>query len=122
MKPYIANIINGVILVFLGLLGAKYAMETFPDPSMAIYIMPIIGSLLLIMTPGIKKESETVLHIAIVLTFCSFLMLLFFPLRKCLANSPRNMEQILRVTTMCFSCLLALVVFVKGFLKSRKAN
>jgi len=120
MKPYIANTINGVVLVFLGLLGAKYAMDTFPNPSKSIYLAPLLGSFFLMLTPGIKNMNKTIGKIVAILSCLLFILLLGFPLRKILTDEVMNTEQLLRVATMSFSCLLATIVLGKQFLLNKK--
>jgi len=120
MKPYVANIINGVILVALGLIGAWVAMNNFDDPSKTIFIAPAFGALFLLLTPGMKKDNKVVAHIVVLFTLLLLIMFVAVPLPKAIAADPRDMGKVLRITTMSFSCLLAIVVFVKSFINARK--
>ena len=111
MKPFQANIVNALVLIGLGLWG--YLSST--DPSPTALIAPISGVLLLAMTPGVRTENKVIAHIAVLLTLL-LLVALFMPFmaREGIAK--------MRVGIMMFSCLIALVVFIKSFIDARKAR
>ena len=65
MKPFIANLINAIILIALSSWG-YFASQT---PSMTALIPTFIGVVLLICTPGVKNENKVIAHVAVLLTF-----------------------------------------------------
>ncbi len=109
MKPYVANLINGVILIALGLWGA---MES---SSPTAYIAPAFGLIFILCTPMMKKENKVVAHVVVLLTLL-LAVALFMPLLK------REGIAFIRSLTMLVSCVVALVVFIKSFIDARKAR
>ena len=112
MKPFQANLINAVILIGLGLWG-YFGSET---PSPTALIAPAFGVLLLLMTPGLRKENKIIAHIVVVLT-----LLLLIALVKPLTGDGDQLAK-MRVGVMMFSCLVATAVFIKSFIDARKAK
>lgn len=111
MRPYQANLINAIILIALGL----WAFLTNMDGSKTQLIAPAFGLVLLLMSPGVKKENKAVAHIVVVLT-----LLLFIALFRPFMNATGLPK--MRVGIMLFSCLVALAVFIKSFIDARKAK
>ncbi len=111
MKPHTANLINAAILIGLGIWG-YLASETGSPTAL---IAPVSGLILLLMTPGIRKDNKVIAHIAVVLTLLLFIALFMpFMAREGLAK--------MRVGVMLLSCLTALAVFIKSFIDARKAK
>ncbi|MEM7104328.1 MAG: hypothetical protein AAF502_14410 [Bacteroidota bacterium] len=111
MKPFTANMINGLVLLGLGLWGYLSVENASPTALIA----PVSGLIFLLLTPMMKKENKVVAHIVVLLTFL-LLIAFIMPLTR-----QEGIGQI-RVILMMASCLLALVVFVKSFIDARKAK
>ena len=113
MKPYIASFINALILIPFGL----WAYFTSENPSMTALIPVIIGGILLVMVPGVKKEAKIPAHVAVLLTLIVLLGLIM-PLMGALDRG--STVGIIRVAVMIFSTALALVTFIRSFIEVRK--
>ena len=113
MKPYITSFINALILISFGL----WAYFTSENPSMTALIPVIIGGILLVMVPGVKKEAKIPAHVAVLLTLIVLLGLIM-PLMGALDRG--STIGIIRVAVMIFSTALALVTFIRSFIEVRK--
>jgi hypothetical protein len=115
MNTYLASLINAIALVVLGAWG--YASSD--DPSVTALIPVGIGAILLICSPGVKKENKVISHIAVVLT-----VLILFGLIKPLTGAIGRSDTAatLRVITMMATAILALVFFVRSFIAARKSR
>jgi len=112
MKPYLASIINAIVLVLLGLWGYLGSQ----DPSLTALIPVAAGVVLLLLNSGLRRESRTVAHIAVVLTFL-ILLALIKPLAGAIERS--DTAAMVRVLLMMASSILALVFFIRSFLDAR---
>ncbi len=115
MKPYIANLIYGLLLLALSLWGYLAS----DDPSPTAFIPMGFGVVLLALTPGLKKENRTLSHIAIVLTVL-VLGGLVKPLIGALGRAD-NMA-IARVLVMMAWGVVALAIYVKQFMEVRRSK
>jgi hypothetical protein len=112
MKPYLASVVNAIVLVLFGLWG-YFGSD---DPSLTALIPVAAGIILLLLSPGLRKENRTVAHISVIFTFL-VLVALFKPLTGAIERS--DSFAVIRVLIMIASTLMALVVFVKSFLDAR---
>lgn len=112
MKPYLANLINAIVLILLGLWG-YFGSET---PSLTAFIPVVTGLILLIITPGFKKGNRVIAHIAVVLT-----LVIFIALIKPLSGAIERLDNaaIIHVVIMMVSSLFALALFIKSFIDAR---
>ena len=115
MKPYVVNLIYGILLVLLSLWGYS-ASE---NPSATAFIPIGFGVLFLALTPGMKKENKTIAHIVVVLTVL-VLGGLVKPLLGALDRTD-NMA-IARVIVMMIWGVIALAVYIKSFVDARRAK
>jgi uncharacterized protein YhhL (DUF1145 family) len=115
MRPYIANLIYGILLVALSL----WAYLASEDPSGTAFIPMAFGVALLALTPGIKKENRTLSHIAIALTVL-VLAGLVKPLTGALGRA--DTMAMARVLVMMAGGVIALVVYFKQFMDVRKSK
>tara|TARA_B100001059_G_C17674081_1_gene496075 strand:- start:154 stop:516 length:363 start_codon:yes stop_codon:yes gene_type:complete len=113
MKPHIASFINAVILISFGL----WAYFTSENPSMTALIPVIIGGILLVIVPGVKKEAKVTAHIAVLLTLVVLLGLIM-PLMGALDRG--STAGIVRVAVMIFSTAFALLTFIRSFIEVRR--
>ena len=113
MKPFITNLINAVVLITLSSWG-YYSSDT---PSMTALIPTFIGIVLLISTPGVKKENKIIAHVAVLLTFV-ILIGLIKPLLGALEREDNT--AIIRVCIMIFTTVIAIISFIRNFIDVRK--
>ncbi|CAI8174112.1 MAG: Uncharacterised protein [Polaribacter sp. SA4-10] len=113
MKPFIANLINAIILIALSSWG-YFASQT---PSMTALIPTFIGVVLLICTPGVKNENKVIAHVAVLLTFV-VLVGLIKPLLGALERE--DTAATIRVCIMILSTVIAMITFIRNFIDVRK--
>ncbi|NQX84410.1 MAG: hypothetical protein HRT67_00550 [Flavobacteriaceae bacterium] len=113
MKPFVASFINAIILISLGL----WAYFSSESPSVTSLIPVFVGVVLLLISPGVKKEAKIPAHIAVVLTLVVFLGLI-----KALmgALDRNNTVAVIRVVIMLLSTAIALITFIRSFIEVRK--
>lgn len=115
MKPFQANIINGVALVTMSLWG-YFSSE---NPSPTAFIPTAFGVLFLVMHPGLKKENKIVAHIIVILTLV-VLVSLYKPFSGAMERGD-NLA-ILRIAIMILAGIVAMITFVKSFIDARRAK
>ena len=113
MEASKANLINSISLIAIG--GWGY----FSGSSMTALIPVVFGVILLLCNNGIKKENKIIAHVAVLATFICLLGLLM-PLKGAIERAD-NLG-IIRVTIMTLTCAMAIVTFVKSFIKARRKN
>ncbi|MEM1131948.1 MAG: hypothetical protein AAGH53_03335 [Pseudomonadota bacterium] len=113
MKPYLASLINALVLIAMSAWGFFDADKQ----SITILIPAATGVLLLLLNNGVKRENKVVAHIAVLLTLLIFIAL-FMPMKGAIGrDDPLAM---LRVGLMLVSTLFALIVFIKSFIDIRR--
>jgi hypothetical protein len=115
MKAAAASLINALILIGFGL-WAYFGSET---PSKTAFIPAGFGAVLLLLVPGVKKESKIVAHVAVLLTLV-ILIALIKPLTA--AAGRDDGMALLRVVVMMLSTTVALFFFIKSFVDVRRAR
>ena len=118
MKPYVANLINAVVLITMGV-WAYYTSDVVPAPVTAL-IPVAFGIIFLLATPLFKKQNKVVAHIVVLLTFVLIVALAAKPLQGALADD--NPVRLFRVGLMMTTSIVALGVFIKNFIDVRKAR
>jgi len=113
MQPWRANFINGVILAILGLWAG------LTSSSGTAFIPLGFGIIFLICTPFMRSGNKVVAHIVVVLTILAIIGFIK-PLTGAIERG--STRGIIRLVVMIFSCLVALVVFIKSFINARKAG
>jgi uncharacterized membrane protein (UPF0136 family) len=68
MNAHIASLVNGIVLVVVGLWGY---MESSSPTSL---IPVVIGAILLVLNKGVKNQNKVIAHIAVLVTLLSFAM------------------------------------------------
>tara|TARA_B100001142_G_C14201493_1_gene603990 strand:+ start:316 stop:666 length:351 start_codon:yes stop_codon:yes gene_type:complete len=113
MNTIYSNLINSISLIVLPL----WAYATSITPSMTALIPTIIGAILLICTVGIKKENKNIAHIAVVLTLLALIGLV-----KPLIGAIDRVDNIaiIRVVIMIVTGIIAMITFIKSFIRNRK--
>ena len=113
MKASKANLINSFSLIVFGVWG-------YIDSSSITSLIPVmIGGPLLICTTGIEKGNKIVSHLAVFATLIILVALIGMRL-------PKSIDQggvgLFRVIAMISTSLLAMVAFVRSFIKNRKSK
>ncbi len=113
MKPYIANLIYGIVLIVLSLWG-YFVSES---PSYTAFIPVAFGVIFVVLTSPMKKGSRTIAHIISALTF-----LLLFGLIKPLTGAIGREDPgaIVRVLIMMAWGVFTFGVYVNSFIQARK--
>lgn len=113
MKPYVVNLIYGILLVLLSTWG--YTVSE--NPSATAFIPIGFGVVLLALTPGMKKENKVIAHIVVVLT-----VLVLGGLVKPLMGAMDRADNMAmgRVVAMIIWGVIALAVYIKSFVDARK--
>jgi len=113
MKPYLASLLNAIILVAFGLWG----YSSSDTPSYTALIPVGAGVILILLNKGLMKENKVIAHIAVILTFL-ILIALVKPLIGSLERS--DGMAIFRVIIMMISTLIAIWYFIRSFVTVRK--
>ncbi|MEM9708844.1 MAG: hypothetical protein AAF871_08620 [Pseudomonadota bacterium] len=110
-----ANLMNAIVLVAFSAWGYLVADKA----SWTALIPAAAGVVLLFCQPGILKENKVIAHIAVTVTLVIGLVLLVPFIR---GVSGGDFGAILRVGTMIFTSILAMVYFIKSFIDARRAR
>lgn len=113
MKAHTASLINAIALIGLSLWGYLSSAT----PSFTALIPTIVGAVLLVLNPGVKKENKIIAHIAVLLT-----LLILFGLVKPFTGAMGRADTpaMIRVAIMILTTIVAMVFFVKSFIEERK--
>jgi len=113
MKPYIASLINAIVLIALGAWG--YFGSDHPS---ATALIPVgMGVILLVLNFWMRNGNRIVAHIVVVLTLL-ILIALIKPLSGAIGRS--DPTAIIRVSIMMLVSVFAMAVFVKSFIGARR--
>jgi hypothetical protein len=115
MNANIANTLNAVVLIAMGLWGYLSS----DSPSMTALIPVIFGVIFLLMSQGLKKKNKIISHVIVILTLLVMISL-FKPLSG--AMQREDSMAILRVGLMILSSLIAMIFFIKNFIDARKSK
>ena len=110
MNAHIASLVNGIVLVSVGLWGY---MESSSPTSL---IPVVIGAILLVLNKGVKNQNKVIAHIAVVVTLLGFALLM--PLMRAMEDG--RTDAVLRILIMLSSTVYAMVFFVKSFIDARR--
>jgi len=113
MKAHVANLINAIVLIIMGLWGY------FETSSNTAFIPVGFGVALLFLTGGVKNENKIIAHIAVVLTLLILLAMLGMRLPKALDAGGMSL---VRTIVPIVTGIVAMVAFVKSFIDARKAR
>ena len=111
MNAHIASLVNGIVLVVIGLWGY---MESSSPTSL---IPVVIGAILLVLNKGVKNQNKVIAHLAVLATFIC-LIGLFMPLNGAIERG--NDLAVARVSAMIASSVIALIFFIKSFIEARR--
>ena len=112
MNLHKASLINGIILLIMGLWG-------YFESSSPTAIIPMgIGIGILLCNKGIKNHNKVIAHVAVLLTLLSFANII--PLNSALNNDPIRLNAVLRVSAMLLTSTIAMIYFIMSFIDARK--
>lgn len=111
MKPHVISAINAFTMLAIGAWGWKVGN------SHTALIPVLIGAMLLPLNNGIKFESKVVSHVAVILTLLAVVGLAM-ALKGAIGRE--NTGQIIRVSIMLITAVLAMIAFIKSFIDARK--
>ncbi len=120
MKTYQANLLNSIILILMPI----WAYLTFegtvdkPEQSLTSFIPLVLGVILLLCNNGIKKENKTIAHVAVLVTLFAIIGNATKPLMSAIEEG-RTLA-IFRVSLMIFTSIIAMITFIKSFIKARQ--
>ena len=111
MNSYLANFINSVTLMGMGLWGY------FESSSVTALIPVLFGFILIICSKGVKNQNKLIAHIAVLLTLIILLSLAGMRLPKSIESGGLGL---LRVLCMIVTSTLAMIFFVRSFIDARR--
>ena len=115
MKVYFVSMLNGLILISLGLWGYLGS----PTPSPTALIPVFAGVLLLSFVRGVKSGNRVIAHLAVLVTF-GLIIAFFKPLTGAIGRGDNG--AIIRVAVMMISGIVSMVYFIRSFIAIRKAR
>ena len=108
-----ANIINSVCLIVIGLWG-------YFEVSSPTALIPVgFGTVLILCTPGLKKQNKVIAHIAVLLTLIILVALSGMRLPKSIEKGGLGL---VRVFLMIGTSAFSMFYFIKSFIAVRKAR
>mgnify|MGYP001199319766 CR=1 FL=1 len=108
-----ANIINSVCLIVIGLWG-------YFEVSSPTALIPVgFGAVLILCTPGVKKQNKVIAHVAVLLTLVILVALAGMRLPKSIEKGGLGL---VRVFLMIGTSALSMVYFIGSFIAARKAR
>jgi hypothetical protein len=115
MKPYVANLINAVVLIVLGLWG--YLGSASPSPT--ALIPAGFGVVFLVLHNSLRRENKSAAHVVVVLTLLLAIALIM-PIRGALGRN--DTPAAVRVAVMLAGCVFAMAVYVRSFIEARRGR
>ena len=110
MNAHTASLVNAILLISVG--GWGYLESGSPTSLIPV----VIGTILVLLNKGIKKQNKIVAHIAVLVTLLGFALVM--PLMKAIEDG--RSDAILRILIMLSSSVYAMIFFVKSFIQARK--
>ena len=115
MKVYFVTMVNGFVLILLGLIGYLGSQT----PSLTALIPVVAGIFLLYFVKGVKAENGLIAHLAVTLTLV-LLIAFVKPLSGAIGRSDTG--AIVRVSIMIVSSAVNMIYFILSFIAVRKAR
>ena len=113
MNTSTANLINSATLIILGIWGY------LDSNSLTAFIPVFFGVIMLLCNKGLKKENKTIAHIVVLLTAIILIALVGMRLPKSLEIGGLGLY---RVIFMISTSTIAMIIFIKSFIKARSGN
>ena len=112
-----ANLINSISLIVVSLWGYFVVNANANEWEWTPLIPVVFGFILFLCDKGLKNEDKVIAHIAVVVTLVAIISLVVKPLQPALAD--KDWEGVFRISIMILTGLLAMITFVKSFIKAR---
>ena len=110
MNAHTASLINGIILVAIGLWG-------YLESSSPTSLIPVgMRVLIIVLNKGVRDNNKVIAHIAVLVTLLSFANIM--PLRGAIEDG--RSDAVLRIIIMLSSSIYAMIFFVRSFIQARK--
>ena len=110
MNAHTASLINGIILVAIGLWG-------YLESSSPTSLIPVgIGVLIIVLNKWVRDNNKVIAHIAVLVTLLSFANIM--PLSGAIEDG--RSDAVLRIIIMLSSSIYAMIFFVRSFIQARK--
>lgn len=115
MKLYVLSLINGIVLMVLGIWS-----HLWPEsPSPTALIPVVFGAAILVLNKGVRNYRKGISNAVMVLTLL-ILLGLIFPLKGSIERA--DTPALLRVLTMMVVSLISFIFFLKRFINDRIKN
>ena len=110
MNATIANLINSISLMLIGLWG-------YFDVLSPTALIPVSIGFLILCSRGVKNQNKIISHIAVLLTLLILIALVGMRLPK---SIDKGGVGLIRVIIMIFTSTVSMIFFVKSFIAARK--
>ncbi|WP_462317504.1 hypothetical protein [Marinilabilia sp.] len=115
MKLYVLSLINGIVLMVLGIWS-----HLWPEsPSPTALIPVIFGAAILVLNKGVRNYRKGISNAVMFLTLL-ILLGLIFPLKGSIEKA--DTPALLRVLTMMVVSLISFIFFLRRFINDRIKN
>ena len=119
MKTTQANLINSLTLILMCLWAyLTYDSVDGKSQNFTALIPFFLGIILLLCHKGLKNENKVIAHLAVFVTLIAIIGNATKPLMAAIEDG-RNIG-IFRVSLMLLTSIVAMITFVKSFIKARK--
>nr|MBS0038552.1 hypothetical protein [Saprospiraceae bacterium] len=115
MNPYAATLVNGYTLIIMSLWGYLSAV----NGSMTALIPMAFGVVLLLLSNGVRKGNKTISYLVVLVTLV-IIFSLYMPFQGALERG--NNTALFRVLLMVATGVIAVMAFVKAFVRARKGK
>jgi len=115
MNPYVATLVNAITLIIIATWGYLAA----ENGSTTALIPVFFGVVLLLLSSGIKKENKVVSHIVVILTIL-IIISLYMPFKGALERGDNI--ALIRVLLMIATGVVAMMSYIKNFIRNRKTS
>jgi len=119
MKTYQANLLNSATLILM-CLWAYLSYESVDGKlqNVTALIPLFLGCVLLLCHKGIKNENKIIAHIAVLVTLIAIIGIASKPLISAIEDG--RQLSIFRVSLMLLTSLIAMITFIKSFIRARQ--
>lgn len=120
-QPYKVNALNSLVFIICGLAGFIAHYFQLGDYQQTALIPFVLGTLLLVMTPGMKSGNTIIRTAVMVLTFL-FGIIVFGMLLKCVGKDVASARKMILLTVIALSCFASFGVYLNNWVEERKSK
>ncbi len=119
MKTYQANLLNALTLILM-CLWAYLTYEPIDGKSQNVTaLIPLfLGVVLLLCNNGVKNENKIIAHIAVLVTLIAIIGIASKPLVAAIEDG--RQLSLIRVSLMLLTSVIAMLTFIRSFIKARQ--